>query len=190
VVSVTGDVPVEATLNESTVKIGIDYGSSTTATSSALGNYAGQVKAIKLWATTPSAATTSGTLASYAYGASGKLRQVWDPRISPALKTEYTYDSDGRVATLTPAGELPWTFTYGKAGSALTAGAGMLLKATRAALAEGSDSTTSGRAATTVVYDVPLSGTTAPPDGRHHGCHLGAGRSVQPPIRLDTTANP
>ncbi|MER5749188.1 RHS repeat-associated core domain-containing protein [Streptomyces sp. NPDC002088] len=38
----------------------------------------------------------------------------------------------------------------------------MLLKATRAALAEGSDSTTSGTAVTTVVYDVPLSGTTAP----------------------------
>jgi RHS repeat-associated protein len=38
----------------------------------------------------------------------------------------------------------------------------MLLKASRPALAEGSDSTTSGTAATTVVYDVPLSGTTAP----------------------------
>ncbi|WP_324604865.1 DNRLRE domain-containing protein [Streptomyces xylophagus] len=139
------------------------YASSTTATSSALGDYTGQVKAIKLWATTPGAtAATAETLTSYAYGASGKLRQVWDPRISPALKTEYTYDSDGRVETLTNPGELPWTFTYGKAGSALTAGAGMLLKATRAALAEGSDSTTSGTAVTTVVYDVPLSGTTAP----------------------------
>ncbi|XUL90092.1 RHS repeat-associated core domain-containing protein [Streptomyces galilaeus] len=139
------------------------YADTTTATSSALGDYAGQVKAVKLWATTPSAsAATAETLATYAYGSSGKLRQVWDPRISPVLKTEYTYDSDGRVATLTKPGELPWTFTYGKAGSALTAGSGMLLKASRAALTEGSDSTTSGTAATTVVYDVPLSGTTAP----------------------------
>ncbi|WP_329252181.1 DNRLRE domain-containing protein [Streptomyces sp. NBC_01478] len=139
------------------------YADTTTATDSALGDYKGQVKAVKLWATDPGAsAATAETLATYAYGSSGKLRQVWDPRISPALKTEYTYDSDGRVATLTKPGELPWTFTYGKAGSALTAGAGMLLKTSRPALAEGSNSTTSGTAATTVVYDVPLSGTTAP----------------------------
>ncbi|MFJ9629212.1 DNRLRE domain-containing protein [Streptomyces sp. NPDC101175] len=139
------------------------YADSTTATDSALGDYKGQVSSIKLWATDPGTAkATAETVAAYAYGSSGKLREVWDPRISPALKTEYTYDSDGRVATLTEPGELPWTFTYGKAGSALTAGAGMLLKASRAALAEGSDSTTSGTGATTVVYDVPLSGTTAP----------------------------
>ena len=139
------------------------YATSTTATGSALGDHTGQVKSIKLWATGPTAsAATAETVTSYAYAADGRLRQVWDPRISPTLKTEYTYGSDGRVATLTAPGELPWTFTYGKAGSALTAGAGMLLKASRAALAEGSDSTTSGTATTTVVYDVPLSGTTAP----------------------------
>ncbi|MEU9150115.1 DNRLRE domain-containing protein [Streptomyces sp. NPDC048417] len=139
------------------------YAGTTTATDSALGDYAGQVKAIKLWATTPGdSAATAETLATYAYGASGRLRQVWDPRISPALKTEYTYDSNGRVATLTEPGELPWTFTYGKAGSALTAGDGMLLSASRAGLAEGSASTTSGTATTTVVYDVPLSGSSAP----------------------------
>ncbi|MFJ8112627.1 DNRLRE domain-containing protein [Streptomyces sp. NPDC096132] len=139
------------------------YADSTTATDSVVGDYKGQVKAIRLWATTPGAsAATAETLASYAYGSSGRLRQVWDPRISPALKTQYGYDSDGRVETLTPAGELPWTFTYGKAGSALTAGAGMLLRASRPALAEGSDTTTSGTAVTSVVYDVPLSGTTAP----------------------------
>ncbi|MHC3470731.1 DNRLRE domain-containing protein [Streptomyces sp. 7R007] len=139
------------------------YASSTTATGSAPGDYTGQVKAIKLWATDPGAsAATAETLASYTYDGSGRLRQVWDPRISPALKTEYTYDSDGRVITLTEPGVLPWTFTYGKAGSALTAGDGMLLKASHPALAEGSNTTTSGTAATSVVYDVPLSGTSAP----------------------------
>ncbi|MEV0741503.1 DNRLRE domain-containing protein [Streptomyces sp. NPDC050549] len=139
------------------------YATSTTATSSALGDYTGQVKSIKLWATDPGAsAATAETITSYAYASDGELRQVWDPRISPALKTEYTYDSDGRVKTLTQPGQLPWTFTYGTAGSALTAGTGMLLSASRSALAEGSESTTSGTAATTVVYDVPLSGTTAP----------------------------
>ncbi|MCX5558357.1 DNRLRE domain-containing protein [Streptomyces sp. NBC_00038] len=139
------------------------YATSTTATSSAVGDYTGQVKAIKLWATSPGAsAATAETVESYAYDSSGRLAQAWDPRISPALKTAYTYDTDGRVATLTEPGELPWTFTYGKAGSALTAGAGMLLKASRSALTEGTSSTVSGTAATTVVYDVPLSGTTAP----------------------------
>ncbi|MFB7493135.1 DNRLRE domain-containing protein [Streptomyces sp. NPDC056161] len=139
------------------------YAPATTATSSTLGDYLNQVSAIKLWATTPGAsASTSETLASYAYNASGQLRQVWDPRISPLLKTEYTYGTDGRVATYTKPGELPWTFTYGTAGSTLTSGAGMLLKVSRAALAAGSASTTSGTAATTVVYDVPVSGTAAP----------------------------
>ncbi|WP_460068155.1 DNRLRE domain-containing protein [Streptomyces sp. YKOK-I1] len=167
VISPTGAVTASTCQTEPTTKgcrvLEFVYASSTTATDSSLGDYAGQVKAIKLWATTPGASTaTAETLASYAYGSSGKLRQVWDPRISPALKTEYTYDSDGRVDTLTQPGQLPWNFTYGKAGSALTAGSGMLLSASRAALVEGSDSTTSGTAVTTVVYDVPLSGDTAP----------------------------
>ncbi|MEH0419426.1 DNRLRE domain-containing protein [Streptomyces sp. B21-083] len=139
------------------------YATSTTATSGAVGDYTGQVKALKLWATSPGgSASTAETVESYAYDSSGRLAQAWDPRISPALKTAYTYDTDGRVATYTPPGELPWTFTYGKAGSALTSGTGMLLKASRPALVTGSASTTSGTAATTVVYDVPLSGTTAP----------------------------
>lgn len=139
------------------------YADSTTATDSSLGNYKDQVQAIKLWTADPGAnKATAETVAQYVYGSSGRLRQVWDPRISPALKTTYTYDADGRVQTLTDPGELPWTFTYGKAGSALTAGAGMLLKASRPALAEGSKTTTSGTAATTVVYDVPLSGDKAP----------------------------
>ncbi|MGW9436363.1 DNRLRE domain-containing protein [Streptomyces sp. NPDC055607] len=139
------------------------YAPSTTAGPGTLGDFAGQVKAIRLWATDPGAsAATAETLASYTYDTAGRLRQVWDPRISPALKTEYAYDSDGRVLTLTEPGELPWTFAYGKAGSTLTAGAGMLLKASRPALAEGSNTVTSGTAATTVVYDVPLSGASAP----------------------------
>ncbi|MGW1718043.1 DNRLRE domain-containing protein [Streptomyces sp. NPDC002156] len=139
------------------------YATSTTATSGAVGDYTGQVKAIKLWATSPGAsAATAETVESYTYDSSGRLAQAWDPRIGTALKTTYTYDSDGRVVAYTKPGELPWAFTYGKAGSALTSGTGMLLKASRAALTPGTASTTSGTAATTVVYDVPLSGTTAP----------------------------
>ncbi|MEU6349816.1 DNRLRE domain-containing protein [Streptomyces sp. NPDC047072] len=140
------------------------YATSTTATSSALGDYTGQVQQIKEWATDPGASAATATVVSqYSYDSSGRLREQWDPRISPALKTAYTYDSSGRVATLTPPGELPWTFTYGTAGNAATAGAGMLLKASRPNLTAGTKSTTDGTTATTsVVYDVPLSGTKAP----------------------------
>ncbi|MEU9404085.1 DNRLRE domain-containing protein [Streptomyces sp. NPDC048281] len=140
------------------------YASSTTATSTALGDYNGQVKQIKEWATDPGAsAATATVVAQYSYDDSGRLREDWDPRISPALKTTYTYDSAGRVATLTPAGELPWTFTYGTAGNAATAGSGMLLSASRPNLKAGSKSETDGTTATSsVVYDVPLTGSKAP----------------------------
>jgi YD repeat-containing protein len=140
------------------------YATSTTATSSAFGNYTGQVQQIKQWAVTPGDSTTTATpVAQYTYDDSGRLREEWDPRISPVLKTTYTYDSAGRVATMTPPGELTWTFTYGKAGSAATAGAGMLLSVSRPNLTAGSKSTTDGTTATvSVVYDVPLSGSKAP----------------------------
>ncbi|MFI8521085.1 DNRLRE domain-containing protein [Streptomyces sp. NPDC085481] len=140
------------------------YASSTTATASAFGNYAGQVAQLKLWATTPGAgAATAETVAQYAYDTSGRLREVWDPRISPALKTAYGYDAAGRLTALTDPGELPWTLTYGKAGTAVTAGEGMLLSASRPTLTQGSATQTDGgKATTTVVYQVPVSGAAAP----------------------------
>ncbi|UYQ64487.1 DNRLRE domain-containing protein [Streptomyces peucetius] len=139
------------------------YPVSTTATATSFGDYVGRVKRIRLWSTAPAATTsTAVSIAAYAYDDSGRLREVSDPRISPALKTAYDYDAAGRVTTLTPPGELPWTFTYGTAGNAATAGAGMLLKASRPGLHQGSSDITEGTAATSVVYDVPLSGTTAP----------------------------
>ncbi|MCP9986074.1 sugar-binding protein [Streptomyces sudanensis] len=139
------------------------YAATTTATAGAFGDYAGQVKEIRLWATAPGAtAATSRTVQTYEYDTEGRLRQAWNPQISPALKTGYEYDAAGRVTKLTPPGELPWTFTYGKAGNASTAGDGMLLKASRPGLQQGTTGTESGTAATSVVYDVPLTGTTAP----------------------------
>ncbi|MFJ6104210.1 DNRLRE domain-containing protein [Streptomyces sp. NPDC092359] len=139
------------------------YGTATTGTDSAFGDFTGQVKEIRLWSTGPGAASaTAKPVQTYAYDASGRLRQAWNPQISPALKTEYAYDAAGRVTGLTPAGELPWTFTYGKAGNAATAGDGMLLKTSRAGLKPGTADVQQGTAATSVVYDVPLTGATAP----------------------------
>ncbi|KJY15779.1 hypothetical protein VR46_45580, partial [Streptomyces sp. NRRL S-444] len=66
------------------------------------------------------------------------------------------YDSAGHVTRLTPPGELPWTFTYGKAGNTSTAGDGMLLKAARSGLKQATADVEEGTAATAVVYDVPL----------------------------------
>ncbi|MFE7328179.1 DNRLRE domain-containing protein [Streptomyces sp. NPDC057565] len=139
------------------------YATSTTATSSALGDYTGQVKELRLWATAPGAATaTSRTVAAYSYDTSGRLCETWNPQITPALTTAYSYDTDGRVLTLTPPGLLPWTFTYGTAGTSTAAGPGMLLTASRPTLQAGTSSTVSGTATTSVVYDVPLTGSSAP----------------------------
>ncbi|MGW5093626.1 DNRLRE domain-containing protein [Streptomyces nodosus] len=139
------------------------YPLTSTATDSAFGDVVGQAKSIRLWATEPGAATSKVlAIQSYAYDGQGRLRETWNPRISPALKTEYEYDSAGRVVKFASPGELPWTFTYGKAGNAATAGDGMLLKATHAGLKQGTADVEEGTASTSVVYDVPLTGTAAP----------------------------
>ncbi|MFF7403400.1 DNRLRE domain-containing protein [Streptomyces murinus] len=139
------------------------YPTTTTATSSAFGDFAGQVSQVKVWSTAPGASTaTEVAVAQYRYDDQGRLRESWDPRISPALKTAFTYDSAGRVTTLTPPGQLPWAFTYGTAGSNPAAGDGMLLSVSRPTLTPGSADQTDGTATTSVVYGVPLTGSAAP----------------------------
>ncbi|MFI9149822.1 DNRLRE domain-containing protein [Streptomyces sp. NPDC053367] len=139
------------------------YATTTTATATAYGDFAGQVKELRLWSTEPGAAqATSRPVQTYLYDSAGRLRQSWHPLISPALRTEYAYDTAGRVTQLTTPGELPWTFTYGRAGSSATAGDGMLLNVARAGLKQGTKDVVEGTAATSVVYDVPLTGTSAP----------------------------
>ncbi|OEJ22255.1 sugar-binding protein [Streptomyces subrutilus] len=138
------------------------YPTTTTATSMAFGDFKGQLRQVRLWATAPGGSASVSTVVSeYTYDDAGRLRQAWDPRITPALKTEYSYDAAGRVTGLTPPGELPWSFTYGNAGGP-AAGDGMLLKATRATLQQGSQTVTDGQASTSLVYNVPLTGATAP----------------------------
>lgn len=139
------------------------YATSTTATGSAFGEYTGQVKEIRLWATAPGAiAATAKAVQAYAYDNAGRLRETWQAQISPAIKTSYGYDSTGRVATYTAPGQLPWTLTYGKAGSSANAGEGMLLKAAIPTLKPGTVGTIDGEAVTSVVYEVPLTGSAAP----------------------------
>ncbi|MFF9400819.1 DNRLRE domain-containing protein [Streptomyces sp. NPDC014744] len=139
------------------------YATSTTATESALGDFKDQLREIRLWATAPgaSAATPKG-VQRFAYDGAGRLREAWNPQISPALKTEYAYDAAGRITQVTPPGELPWIMAYGKAGNAATAGDGMLLGVSRTALKPGTTATPNSTATTSFVYDVPLSGAKAP----------------------------
>lgn len=139
------------------------YASATTASGSTLGDVAGQVKEIRLWSTAPGAATaTAKPVQRYLYDAGQRLREAWDPQISPSLKTEYSYDTAGRIVTFTEPGEFPWTFAYGRAGNDPAAGEGMLLKATRPGLKPGTTDVSEGNASTAVVYDVPVTGTAAP----------------------------
>ncbi|MEV6209571.1 RHS repeat-associated core domain-containing protein [Kitasatospora sp. NPDC051914] len=137
----------------------LEYGYANTTTAGAsFGDFAGQVNQVSLWLTDPQTGIETATvIARYAYDSTGMLRQVWDPRVSPNLVTAYSYDAAGRVGSVTPPGELPWNFTYGTAGSSGDTNAGRLLNVSRATLLPGSNSITNGTAATTVVYDVPLS---------------------------------
>ncbi|THA79745.1 DNRLRE domain-containing protein [Streptomyces sp. A0592] len=138
------------------------YPQTTTATTLVFGDYKDRVAQIRLWATEPGAANSvAKTVGQYLYDNNGRLRQTWDPRISPALKTAYDYDSAGRVTSLTPPGELGWTFTYGNVGGA-AGGDGMLLKASRPTLKQGSKTETDGTASTSFVYNIPLTGAAAP----------------------------
>ncbi|MGW3167865.1 DNRLRE domain-containing protein [Streptomyces sp. NPDC001142] len=139
------------------------YATSTTATASTHGDFTGRVKEIQVWSTAPGAtAATAKSVQKYQYDTSGRLRRTWNPQVSPQLVTEYAYDSAGRVTELTPPGQLPWTFTYGQAGNSATAGPGMLLRVSRPGLQPGTVGTVQGEAATSLVYDVPLNGTSAP----------------------------
>jgi RHS repeat-associated protein len=100
-----------------------------------------------------SAAATAGvsrivTVASYEYDATGALTGEFDPRISPNLKTTYSYDANARLATITPPGLAPWTLHYDATGR--------LSSLTRPDAALGQDATT------TIAYAVPLSGGGLP----------------------------
>ncbi len=83
----------------------------------------------------------------YDYNPAGQLADAYDPRISPALKTAYTYDSNGRLSTLAPPGQAAWTFGYNSAGQLTTL----------------SRPDPSGpTATTTIIYNVPFTGSGAP----------------------------
>lgn len=123
---------------------------------------------------------SSGTgeiVAQYGYDSEYRLVKEWDPRTAgpngKVLEETYTYGGPG-LATLTPPGQQPWSFTYYKAeefsmeqhGEALPTWNprdfemfDRLKTISRASLVEGTPTAT-----TSIAYQVPLSGSGAPYD--------------------------
>jgi RHS repeat-associated protein len=141
-----------------------DYTTSTTATATTPGDYNGRLAQVNLVAWDPASGAMSNTpVAQYQYTVDGRLAVAWDPRISPALKEQYSYDSNGELTGITPAGEAKWTLGYAQPTKQPTdpdfysdPNAGRLQNASRP--------TSAGTATETVVYNVPTSGTNAPYD--------------------------
>jgi hypothetical protein len=102
------------------------------------GEYNGRLSTVSYEGYNPATKKVTETqvpVVEYAYDKLGRLRATWDPRISPALKTTYGYDTEGHVTALNPPGQEPWTFTYGTAAG--DAGTGRLIKVTRAPVSAG-----------------------------------------------------
>ena len=142
---VLGPVPANVTCGENPKKVNLEalnpgcralsftYAETTTATgegSSEWGEYKGRLVRVSFtgYSTTGKKMETIA-VAQYAYDKQGRLRAEWDPRISPALKTTYGYDSEGHVTALTPSRQESWAFTYGTIPS--DGSPGRLLKVTR-----------------------------------------------------------
>lgn len=117
--------------------------------------------------TGPQSATANGSweVSRYSYDSRGRLIAQWDPRVSPAIKEEYGYVSEdmsvssaGRVKSITPPGQVPWTLEYGPL-SGESAHAGRLRRLKRPSLLA-----SPAVAQTTIAYEVPITGAGAPHD--------------------------
>ncbi|GIF12835.1 RHS repeat-associated core domain-containing protein [Actinoplanes teichomyceticus] len=165
-------------------RLNLSYATATTATSSTPGDFVGRVKQVTLTAWDPALATPAMrtvVLTQYAYDSTGRLQAAWNPAldylsagVTTHVATKYTYNTDGTISTLTPAGEAPWQFTYTTVPG--DTGAGRLYKVTRSA---GS----AGTSVETIVYNVKISGAGAPVDMAANAARWG--QSVLP---VDATA--
>ena len=112
---------------------------------------ASRLSSVSLVAYDPqTAAMTTTPVAAYDYTTGGQLADEYDPRLSPPLKTAYTYDSNGRLASFTPPGLVPAALGYDSTG--------------RLSTVSRYDASNSATATSTVVYGVPITGSGAPVD--------------------------
>jgi RHS repeat-associated protein len=132
---VPAGVSCSPTLNAGCRALTFKYATATTATgesSSEWGEYKHRLSSISFtgWEPTKKEMTTT-VVAQYSWDVKGRLRAEWDPRISPALKTTYGYDTEGHVTALSAPGDQPWLLTYGTGQG--DPGTGRLLSVTRPA---------------------------------------------------------
>jgi RHS repeat-associated protein len=143
--------------------LAFSYASSTTATGEApaeWGEYKGRLAKVSVTAYNPSSKAMQTTaVAQYAYDKQGRLRAEWDPRISPALKTTYGYDTEGHVTAVTQPGQQPWLLHYGTIES--DPSGGRLLSVTRPAAA-----TAFGEGIAPADTEAPKLSTTSPTVGK------------------------
>ncbi len=129
----------------------LTYATTTTATGTApaqWGSYTGRLSTVGFTAYDPAtSAMATIQVAAYAYDSTGMLRAAWDPRITPELKTTYSYDAANRLTSLTPPGLSAWSFGYD--------GTNRLTTVTR-------PDPSGGTQTTTVRYGVPFTGAGAP----------------------------
>jgi RHS repeat-associated protein len=113
--------------------------------------------------TTDGTTLTTTPVAKYTYDASGRLATEWDPRISPALVTTYTYNEsgssdpdNGRLTQISPAQQAgsnalaPWVLAYND--TAASADYGKLASVSRTH----NSANGGGTAKTVIAYSVPL----------------------------------
>jgi RHS repeat-associated protein len=93
-------------------------------------------------------------VAAYSYDSTGRLVSEWDPRISPNLKTTYTYEGE-KLRKVTPPGQEPWSLEYAPNLDGETGPVSRLKAAGRSNLL-------GGEATTSIRYEAPLSGSGAP----------------------------
>ena len=133
----------------------LTYATTTTATGAdptQWGDYTGRLTSVAFRAYDPDVPASNTVLvpvARYSYDSAGLLRAQWDPRISPALKTTYSYGTGNRLATVTPPGLAAWSLGYD--------GANRLVTASR-------PDPSGATAVSTVRYGVPSTGAGAPVD--------------------------
>ena len=160
---VPSGVSCSPTLSKGCRALTFSYATSTTATGespSEWGNYHGRLASVSFTAWEPvKKEVKTSAIAQYSYDKQGRLRAKWNPLISPALKTEYGYDTEGHVTAVNPPGQQPWLLHYGTTiGDANT---GRLLSVTRpsASTALGSGSAPANTAVPTLSSTKPVVGT-------------------------------
>ncbi|WP_304438438.1 RHS repeat protein [Frankia sp. R43] len=148
-------VDCSGTLGAGCRALTLTYATTTTATgaggsSTDWGSYTGQLSTISMALN----GATPIEVSRYSYDNTGHLRAAWDPRLDTPggnhLATLYWYNAQGRIQGFVPTGQETWSFDYD--------GYGRLTTITRPRPAG------AGTATIKIVYDVPLSGASAPVD--------------------------